>query len=128
MFKKADIFIFMTGAILYTLIEIAYRGYSHWSMTLTGGVCLMSLYKFYVINKGKSIVLYAFVGMLMITLIEFYVGIIVNIMLGWNVWDYSNMKWDVLGQICPFYSFIWFILSMVSVYIFRFFDYISDRL
>ena len=32
------------------------------------------------------------------------VGCIVNRKLGWNVWDYSDRRFNVLGQICPLFS------------------------
>ena len=36
-----------------------------------------------------------------ITVIEFIFGLILNVWLGLNMWDYSNMPGNVLGQICP---------------------------
>ena len=42
---------------------------------------------------------------------------IVNIILGWNVWDYSNLPGNLLGQICPQFTVLWFFLSAVAVYL-----------
>jgi hypothetical protein len=39
--------IFIIGGILYGLIEIIFRGYTHWSMVITGGLCFLI---FYIIN------------------------------------------------------------------------------
>lgn len=33
----------------------------------------------------------------------------------WNVWDYSNMPFNLLGQICLPFTVIWFFLSAVAV-------------
>lgn len=46
----------------------------------------------------------------MITATEFLVGLIVNKKLKWGVWDYSNLPLNLMGQICPLYSFFWILL------------------
>ncbi len=103
--------IFCFGAVGYTLIEILYRGYTHWTMALTGGLCLLLLYHIYAGMPDVSLLRKSFIGTGVITAIEFAVGCIVNLYLKWNIWDYSGMYMDILGQICLFYSFMWFLLS-----------------
>ena len=49
-------------------------------------------------------------GAIMITCIEFLVGILVNRVMGWNVWDYSRSPGNLLGQICPMYLLLWYFL------------------
>lgn len=56
-------------------------------------------------------------GAIIITLLELIVGTIVNIILGWNVWDYSNLPGNLWGQICPQFTVLWFFLSAVAVYL-----------
>jgi len=46
-----------------------------------------------------------------ITMMEFITGCIVNIRLGWQVWDYSLLPFNLLGQISLLFSLIWFVLS-----------------
>ena len=48
----------------------------------------------------------------MITAVELVVGCVVNIALGLHVWDYSGERFDLLGQICPFYSMLWFVICV----------------
>ena len=36
-----EAFLFLIGGALYYLIEVLWRGYSHWSMFILGGVCFM---------------------------------------------------------------------------------------
>lgn len=50
-----------------------------------------------------------------ITVLEFITGIIVNIILGWNVWDYSDRPFNLLGQICLKDSFYWIFLSGLAI-------------
>lgn len=104
--------VFMGGGVLYSLIEVAARGYTHWTMTLTGGICLLIMYLRYARHPEDSILFKCFFGMCVITFFEFTVGCVVNIIMGWNVWDYSHMYLNLLGQICPSYSAGWFLLSL----------------
>ena len=55
------------------------------------------------------------IGAIVITTLEFLCGYIVNLWLGWNVWDYSNMPLNLFGQICLPFTALWFFLSAVAV-------------
>ena len=55
------------------------------------------------------------IGASIITVLEFITGVIVNIILGWNVWDYTGVWGNVLGQICLPFSIAWFFLSFVGI-------------
>lgn len=102
--------IFLVGCVGYGMMEIAFRGYTHWSMVLTGGACLVSLYYINLAIKNTPITIKAAIGALIITLYEFSVGLIVNKWYGLNVWDYSALKGNYLGLICPYFTFLWFFL------------------
>ena len=81
-------------------------------MVLCGGICFLAMH---LVNTGmrrRSIFLRAFVCMLCITAVEFAVGCIVNIGLHLDIWDYSEMKFQLLGQVCLLYSFFWYLLSL----------------
>lgn len=111
------VFMFLFGGILYSLIEIAYRGRTHWSMTLTGGVVLVILYVINIKMQPTSILLRCLIGCIIITCIEFSVGYIVNIRLKLNVWDYGSQPFNLMGQICPAFSAVWFMLCIPADYI-----------
>ena len=80
---------FAVGATGYPCIEILARGHTHWSMALQAAL-----------------------GTAFITAAELAVGLVVNRALGWQVWDYSREFGNVLGQICPLFSFYWFLLCL----------------
>ncbi|HIR53533.1 MAG TPA: hypothetical protein IAB39_09095 [Candidatus Onthovicinus excrementipullorum] len=101
--------VFGVGAIGYSSIEILWRGRTHWTMALTGGACLDGLYAMTKREKGPMWQ-FCLRGSCMITAAEFAVGLIVNRRLKWNVWDYSRVPLNIMGQICPVYSFLWFLL------------------
>ena len=48
----------------------------------------------------------------MITAVEFETGLLVNLTLGWGVWDYSDMPLNLMGQICPAFTLAWLALSV----------------
>ena len=59
------------------------------------------------------LVLAALAGAAIITAYEFAVGMIVNVQLGWQVWDYSQIPGNILGQICPMFTGTWFVVCFL---------------
>ena len=107
-----NMIIFAAGAIGYAFFEIAFRGYTHWTMMLTGGACVLTIYYINQELQSRSLFVRALLGMLVILVYEFFVGLVVNLWFGWEVWDYSDVRWNILGQVCPPFSVAWFALSL----------------
>lgn len=105
-------FIFLFGGLVYGLIEVLFRGYTHWTMLVTGGACFLIFYILNFILKTDSILIRCVIAMIVITTLEFIVGYVVNIILKWNVWDYSNLFLNFMGQISALYSSIWFSMGV----------------
>lgn len=113
--KKYE-FLFFVGATIYVIIEKLYRGYSHWTMFLLGGICFIALGLINeVIPWDMPLLLQMFIGGIIITVLEFITGCAVNLWLGWNVWDYSELPCNLLGQISLFSSIGWVGLSLVGI-------------
>ena len=55
------------------------------------------------------------IGSAIVTALEFATGCIVNLWLGWDVWDYSNLPFNILGQICLPFSLLWVVVSVAAV-------------
>jgi len=104
--------VYTLGALFYCIIEILWRGYSHWSMTVTGGVCLAIIYCVNDHLERCSVWSKSIISAFAVTAVEFAVGCIVNISLEWNVWDYSDRPISLLGQICPEYFVLWYLLCI----------------
>lgn len=115
---------FGVGAVAYGLIEVAVRGYTHWTMALTGGAVMVLIH---LINctKNLSLLIKCLLGATVITSLEFAVGMVVNVALGWNVWDYADKPLNLFGQICPQFCLGWFFLSIPAFAISR---YIEKRI
>lgn len=114
---KRCYFIFLIGALGYSLIEVLWRGYTHPSMALLGGFCLIMIYYVNKILLNLPRTAKAFICAILISIAELLCGILVNVVLKLNVWDYSNQPLNLLGQICPLYTLLWFCLSYIILYI-----------
>ncbi len=98
------IFLWILGGTIYYAIELIFRGFSHWSMFLLGGICMVFFW-----IQGNSVRwedpmwLQVIRCTIFVVACEFITGILVNKWMGWNVWDYSDQPYHILGQIClPF--------------------------
>lgn len=104
------------GGLLYLLIELAWRGRSHWTMFLLGGLCFLALGLINEILPWETpLWKQMLIGACIITVLEFLTGCIVNLWLGWEVWDYSAMPGNLLGQICPQYFVLWLPVSLAGI-------------
>ena len=105
------LFVYLLGAVGYGGIECLWRGFTHWTMLLLGGVCFVTIYG--VTNSLRSPLVWKWLlCAAIITALEFSSGCLLNLYLGWEIWDYGNLSGNLLGQICPFYSACWFLLSI----------------
>lgn len=109
--------VYMIGSVGYCAIELLWRGYSHWTMTVTGGVCFMIIYLTNRMMRSYSVFKKCLVCAVDVTAIELMVGCIVNVLLGWNVWDYSDQPFSFMGQICPGFFVLWFLLVLPVIII-----------
>ena len=108
--------LFLTGGILYILLEIIWRSHSHWTMFLLGGLCFVCLGAINeIIPWEMPLWKQVLIGACIVTGLEFITGIIVNLTLHWNVWDYSSMPGNILGQICPQYFILWLPVSLIAM-------------
>ena len=103
---------FMIGALGYGLIELLWRGRTHWSMLTAGGVCFVILGKLSCVMKKIKPFFRCIIGSGIITIIELIYGVIFNIALKKRVWDYSKLPFNFRGQICLRYSAYWALLCI----------------
>lgn len=108
---KKEFFIFIIFGISYFTLEILYRGYSHWIMIFLGGIVSVLIGLINEITPNMRMWKQMLLGTILITVFEFMLGYILNIKLGLGIWDYSNIPFNIMGQICLPFSFLWFVLS-----------------
>ena len=122
---------FITGGVYY-IIEGLWRvrsngGWANIAMLPVGGLCGVLIG---IMNENpkfarKKMVLQAVYGMAVLVVIEFVSGYIMNIVLGMNVWDYSNRPFNFMGQICLAYAALWFLFTPFIIW---FDDFLRNRL
>lgn len=111
-----EIILWLIGGLLYMGVELMWRGYSHWTMFVLGGICFVLLGRINeVIPWDMPLWMQVLIGTAIITAMEFITGCIVNLWLGWKVWDYSNVPFNVLGQICLPYILLWIPISLAGI-------------
>lgn len=104
------------GGLLYVLCELVFRGRSHWTMFLVGGLC------FWLIGLINEVIPWempvwqqCIIGAVIITTVEFIAGCIINIWFGWQVWDYSGLPFNILGQVCLPFTVLWSFLAAAGI-------------
>ena len=110
------LFLWNIGGLTYYIIELLYRGYSHWTMYLLSAILFILIG---LINEFLSwdtpFLIQCVIGSVFVTIFEFFTGCLVNLWLRWNVWDYSNIFGNILGQICLPFSLLWIVLSGFAI-------------
>ncbi len=119
MHKKGDLACFAAGAAGYPLIELLWRGHTHWTMSCTGGICLAGIRRICEKMRTCSLLRCCAACGGLITATELAVGLLVNRVLHWRVWDYSRQPLNLWGQVCLLYSLLWTVLSLPLCLFFR---------
>lgn len=110
------LFLFYFGGATYCTIEVFVREWSHWSMFLLGGLVFVVVGSMNQLWGWETGLIKQIAAGVAVTLAgEFVTGCIVNLWLGWNIWDYSNFPGNILGQICPQFALLWIPLVLIAI-------------
>lgn len=102
------------GGSFYVTLEVFYRSRSHWTMFVLAAALFVAIG---LLNQiwSWNLLTQAIAGTIIATAAEFAVGYIVNIKLGWAVWDYSHMPGNIMGQICPAFTLLWVPIIVLAI-------------
>ena len=123
-FILKEFIIFIIFGLMYVTIELLYRGYTHYSMFIVGGICGVLIGLINDNTPDMPLLPQCVLGAVIITVIELLTGLFLNVYLGLNVWDYSNQPFNFMGQICPQFCIIWCILSILVI---RIDDWLKEK-
>lgn len=112
--------VFLLGGGLYCCLEVLWRGFTHWSMAPVGGLCTLLIYC--VGHTSCSLYKKMLLCGMGITVIEGIGGLIFNIFFNMHVWDYSELPFNLFGQVCLLFSAIWVLLSYPAMKLLAFLD------
>jgi len=110
--------LFVLGGLCYNLIELLWRGRTHPSMFAVGGLCFELMGAVHTRSR-RALPVRCGVCAVGVTAIELVSGCILNRWLRLDVWDYSNMRFNLLGQVCLLYSLFWLVLSALACPVYR---------
>ncbi len=118
------IFFWALGGCIYYFFEILFRGFSHWSMFVLGGICLLFFYiQGSLLHWKEPLWRQVLRCIIFVTAMEFITGIIVNKWLHLEVWDYSGLPLQLFGQICFPFIVIFSGLCLVGIFISGYLSY-----
>ena len=108
-----NIGMFLLGGGSYVALELLWRGRSHVSMFLAGGLCFLLLGKLGKLRARLPLWLRCLLGAGIVTVVELGVGLLAN--RDYSVWDYRQMPYNFRGQICLVYSLLWIPVSLLGM-------------
>lgn len=106
-------FLFYLGGMCYAGLELLWRGFTHWSMFVLGGICFVLVGNF---KRHRPLPLRLAESALLITLLELGCGLLVN--RNYRVWDYRHMPLNLFGQICLPFTLLWVPVSFAAMLIY----------
>lgn len=116
------IFLFLVGGTVYAIIELVWRKLfgdgspTHWTMFILGGLSFIAIGQTNELLPPKTpIWLQSIIGTAVILTLEFAFGCILNLWLKLDIWDYSHLPLNVLGQICLPFAFAWYLLTAIAI-------------
>ena len=109
--------LFALGGSLYVGLELLWRGRSHSSMFLAGGLCFVLIGELNQCRPRRSAALRMLTGAGIITAVELAVGLAAN--RDYSIWDYRQQWGNFLGQVCPMFSLLWMPLTLAAEWVYR---------
>lgn len=111
--------LFTIGGLAYIFIELLWRRRTHPSMFVVGGICFRLMGEVHTRWRRKPLLWRCVLCAVGVTAVELVSGCILNRWLKLNVWDYTKRRFNVLGQVCLIYSFLWMLLSIPAAPLYR---------
>lgn len=115
--------LFYIGGTAYMTLEFLWRGYSHGSMFVAGGLCFLLIGHLNRVQPRLILPLRAVTGALIVTMVELAAGMMVN--RRYTVWDYRGLPGNFMGQICPTFTLLWIPVSVLAMVLY---DQLDRRL
>ncbi len=113
-------FLFYLGGMCYAGLELLWRGFTHWSMFLLGGICFVLVGNLKRLGPKLPLPFRVTEAALLITLLELGCGLLVN--RNYRVWDYRHMPMNLLGQICLPFTLLWVPVSLAAMLLYDWTD------
>ena len=110
------------------LIELTWRGRTHWTMLLLAAVIFVCAGILDERDNPPPFWAQVAIGTGIAAALELVTGLVLNAWMGLGGWDYSNLPGNILGQICPQFTVAWALLMIVSIKLENLMHKIADKL
>lgn len=108
--------LFCIGGGSYYGLELLWRGHSHSTMFVLGGLCFLLIGHLGEVEPKLPLFWRMVVGAAICTFGELLFGLLFN--RGYHIWDYRNLPLNWGGQICGIFTLVWFFLSGVAIWLY----------
>lgn len=111
-------FLWLILGMCYSQLELFFRGYTYIQMTFIGGLAgvFIGLLDQYPAYYNRMMWQQCFLGTLIVVGIELCSGCLCNKLLRLHIWDYSCVKYNLLGQVCVRAALAWFFLCPFAIW------------
>lgn len=117
-----EVVLFCIGGISYSIVEFLFKtfiskGTQSWTMMIVGGLAFILIGLINEVFPWSMLFQYqVIIGVSMVTALEYYSGLLINIKLNMHVWDYSQLPFNLNGQICLQFIIAWVPLVAGAIY------------
>ena len=108
--------LFYLGGMIYTGLELLWRGFTHSSMFILGGLCFLLIGALGRVPSPLSVPARALISAGIVTTLELGCGLLVN--RSYQVWDYRAMPMNYHGQICLPFTLLWIPVSLAAIFLY----------
>lgn len=113
------------GATIYFFLEVAYKSLTghperiSWTMLAVAIILCIPVERCGAeLPWDCPLWLQALCCAMLVTAVEFVAGLVLNVWLGLGIWDYSHLPFNLMGQICLQFFFVWWALCFAFIPVF----------
>ena len=118
------------GGTVYFLLEVAYKTATGHPERISWTMLVLAVVLCVPVERAGAelpwecpLWLQAAVCAALVTIVEFCVGCVLNLWIGLDIWDYSDIPFNLLGQICFPFSLVWLVLCFLFIVVFDWMRY-----
>ena len=128
--RVLSVLLWFFGGTLYFLLEVAYKTATGHQERISWTMLVLAVVLCVPVERAGAelpwecpLWLQAAVCAALVTLVEFCAGCMLNLWIGLDIWDYSDIPFNLLGQICLPFSLVWLVLCFLFIVVFDWMRY-----